>query len=564
MLLLTSIGLLAGYGPNLPSAPHAPLGTSWGTVSQLSAHLPRVASEAPLVAPVLSSDGATASVIGLTWTGGPGFWYNDYYLYESTSSSGPWTQIGSTYTTSTSYFLYGFGPNETWYFYVHDVYASGSIDSSTLSVTTTAAPLLSMGSSTTTTVTLDWTNYGYYTSLVGFENYEIMDSINSGAWTSVTNISSEATTTYTVTGIPAGGSGSFYIIVWDDCPACTTDYSSPSDSNIVGASTVIPPSVTISAGATSIDVGQNDSFTATPSGGKAPFSFAWTFGDGSTASASVVSHSYSSSGSKTVSVVVTDSVGERTSEALAVTVSPAPSVVASVNHAAASPGTSLSFTAAASGGPGTFTSYQWSFGDSTGGSGITASHSYTSTGSFTASVLVTDANGGTAGGTVSVTIAKLSVTMGASSAAVNVSQVVTFTASASGGGGAPFTYSWSFGDGTTGTGATTTHAYSAAGTDVPSVTVTDSLGATNSTKGATITVQATPSGGGNGGGSGSALSGSSLSGALPYIIVAVLALVAVVVVVVLLARRKGPQAMVTSGAPAPPPTPPQAPGPGPR
>lgn len=69
---------------------------------------------------------------------------------------------------------------------------------------------------------------------------------------------------------------------------------------------------------------------------------------------------------------------------------------------------------------------------------------------------------------------------------------IQFTGVASG-GTSPYTYAWNFGDGTTGTGATVTHVYTAAGTVNPTLTVTDSTGATNTTgKGCSFTVTAPP------------------------------------------------------------------------
>ena len=48
-------------------------------------------------------------------------------------------------------------------------------------------------------------------------------------------------------------------------------------------------------------------FTASASGGIAPYSFSWSFGDGSSTTGSTVSHSYASSGVYTVNLTVTDS-----------------------------------------------------------------------------------------------------------------------------------------------------------------------------------------------------------------------------------------------------------------
>ncbi len=55
--------------------------------------------------------------------------------------------------------------------------------------------------------------------------------------------------------------------------------------------------------------GQGVSFTGSATGGIAPYTFSWTFGDGATATGGSATHSYSTSGSYTVVLTVTDSAG---------------------------------------------------------------------------------------------------------------------------------------------------------------------------------------------------------------------------------------------------------------
>ncbi len=52
-------------------------------------------------------------------------------------------------------------------------------------------------------------------------------------------------------------------------------------------------------------------FTSTVSGGKSPYSFTWSFGDGSmlTTASSTVSHSYTVTGTYTVTLTVNDPTG---------------------------------------------------------------------------------------------------------------------------------------------------------------------------------------------------------------------------------------------------------------
>src|SRR5207245_5973017 len=117
------------------------------------------------------------------------------------------------------------------------------------------------------------------------------------------------------------------------------------------------------------------------------------------------------------------------------------------------PGSNITFTAQATGGPGTFTAYAWSFGDGTTGTGAQITHTYTQTGSFQTTVVVTDGNGGTASGSASVTISNIQLTGSAAPPSGTTQTPFEFTARATGGRGAPYVSAWDFGYGASGTGA---------------------------------------------------------------------------------------------------------------
>src|SRR5205809_512442 len=71
---------------------------------------------------------------------------------------------------------------------------------------------------------------------------------------------------------------------------------------------VIPPlTVDFSFSPSSPTVGQSVSFTPSVSGGTAPYTYAWDFGDGGTSTAANPNHTYSTAGSFTVKLTVTDS-----------------------------------------------------------------------------------------------------------------------------------------------------------------------------------------------------------------------------------------------------------------
>ncbi len=67
--------------------------------------------------------------------------------------------------------------------------------------------------------------------------------------------------------------------------------------------------------------GSTIQFTATAAGGVSPYTYAWTFGDGGTGSGNPASHTFTTGGSFTVTVTVTDTVGNTANGTDTVTIS---------------------------------------------------------------------------------------------------------------------------------------------------------------------------------------------------------------------------------------------------
>jgi PKD repeat protein len=144
----------------------------------------------------------------------------------------------------------------------------------------------------------------------------------------------------------------------------------------------------------------------------------------------------------------------------------------------------VSFSGAGSSDPqGQALTYAWNFGDSTTGTGVNPTHTYSVAQSYTVSLTVTDTSNltGTANTIVTITppppiakaggpyIGRVGTAVNFSGAASSDSQDETLT------------YTWNFGDGTTGTGVNPTHTYTAAGKYTVSLTVTDTSNLTGTT-----------------------------------------------------------------------------------
>src|SRR3989454_1162654 len=323
---------------------------------------------------------------------------------------------------------------------------------------------------------------------------------SSSAWVTISEIgvtadvsptSGDATTIFTFTASASGGSGAPYSFSWTfgdgmtgTGSPVTHSYSgggsySPTvtaSDSLGGAKDAPTQTVSVSAppaplGATvnaprrAADVDQSVSFTCSATGGTAPYSYAWTFGDGNTGSGPAVSHVYQSAGAMTVTCTATDSASATAAGSTSVDVSPSPSVGAYANPSAAVPGTSLTFSAQATGGP-------------------AGSHRYPSSGNYAPFVRATDSLG--ASRTVALSpIAvssvsgpppqPLSVTMSMSTSLPRVNESVSLSGRGQGGAGG-YTCTWDFGDGGSSTACSTSHAWGAVGHYALIVVLSDSGG----------------------------------------------------------------------------------------
>ncbi len=151
-------------------------------------------------------------------------------------------------------------------------------------------------------------------------------------------------------------------------------------------------------GPSTLETNQTGTFTATTNDMAAskPVEYRWDFGDGSTAMGMTATHAYSRAGTYTVTFTASNS-GSMDSKSMSVTVTnpPVPAGVVSLSSNPAGARVCLnqavSFTSSARGDAPVNAS--WNFGDGSTGTGMTPSHTYTRTGTFTVSLNVSNASG---------------------------------------------------------------------------------------------------------------------------------------------------------------------------
>jgi hypothetical protein len=428
----------------------------------------------------INYNGMDSFAISLYWAESTDFSFVNYTLqWSSTSSNGPWTTLWVyTTKTDTSDWYTELLPGETSWWQIIDYDSQGYQASNQLQTTQPAAATLSYTMPTSTSVQFTWNNNAQYGGFLSFASYQLMESINGSAYSSVATITSESTMAYTINGLSSGAGYSFYVNTFDQVSIASYSYSSAS--NVVSLGTAYPLSASITAPYTTADAGQSLSFTCTAAGGVSPYSYAWTFGDGGTDVGQTVGHTYSPTGSMTVTCTVTDSTSATASGTTSVLIISDPAVTVSASHASADVGQSVIFTASASGGSGGY-SYAWS-GLPTGCSdsgAATLTCSPTSGESDVVTATIIDSNGYTATGSVPFTVYSWPmVVLTADRTSIDLGWFVNFFTLTSGGsGGDAFTY------GGLPTGCSTSDSEiltcwpSRAGTSNVSVAVTDSNGA---------------------------------------------------------------------------------------
>jgi PKD repeat protein len=216
-------------------------------------------------------------------------------------------------------------------------------------------------------------------------------------------------------------------------------------------------------------------------------SYAWDFGDGSTASGATPSHTYNMSGSYNVSLTVTDDGGLTHTDNTSATIGEVinqPPVADAGGPYAGQLDEIISFDGTASTDPdGSITSYEWDFGDGVTASGANPDHSYSQEGSYNVTLTVTDNDGVNDSSSTTAIIASGNLAPVADAGGPysgSVDADVQFDGSGSSDpDGSIISYLWDFGDGAQSTLVNPSHSYFETGTYNLTLTVYDDSGASD-------------------------------------------------------------------------------------
>jgi PKD repeat protein len=204
-------------------------------------------------------------------------------------------------------------------------------------------------------------------------------------------------------------SASSHLVLWGgDSNALSPPFAAYADMWVldsVGASVVALPN----SGEAPLTV----VFTGTAHHGYGAYSYAWSFGDGTTSVQSSPSHVFNLVGNYTVTLTVSDALGASGSATAVVAVASAPQVPPLSIAVAASPSIGetpvvVSFATEVTGGSGSFT-YAWVFGDGNLSNLASPEHNYTKVGTFHPTVWVNDTADQSVNETLTVTVKPSSI-----------------------------------------------------------------------------------------------------------------------------------------------------------
>ena len=432
----------------------------------------------------------TATDVRLNWTNaaayGGGLVFVHYDVYEIAAGGSPailqeFSSVGSNSTG-----VSGLSPGASYAFYVNTTDCTAACTGSTPALSITASNTVTLGTPLPLTASLVATR-----PVVDVGELDLFTCTPSGgaspfsfAWDLGNGTFVNGGNTLTAS-FAANGSA---------VVTCRVTDSTPSEATVAVTITVDPALlVSATTNRTAADVGQSASLDCAASQGLAPYSIGWQYGGTETSGESAIVD-LGTAGAFSATCLVVDATGTPASAAVSINVSLPLSVSVSVDHLEAAPGTALAFAAVAANGSGTYATYAWSFSGAAdaGPTGPSADHAFAVAGRPTANVSVTDTNGETAIGGITLTIVNITVAVTSAPTAAMAGDGVVYRATAAGGGGPPYAYRWNFGDAHSATTAAATHEFAGAGTYQPTLQVTDGLGGSTNVSLPSVVVTVAP------------------------------------------------------------------------
>lgn len=310
--------------------------------------------------------------------------------------------------------------------------------------------------------------------------YKVHYGTASGSYSTRVDVGN--TLSATVPNLTSGTKYYFAVTAYNS--AGESGYSNEATATIPAA--VAPPVASFTASPATGTAPVNASFVSTSTGSIT--SYAWAFGDGSTATTAVgnTAHTYTKAGTYTVSLTVTGAGGSNTTTRTVVASAPVLSADFAATPTSGTAPLATTFTATASPG---LTTFAWDLGDGTKISGAKVSHTYAAAGNYTVS-MTASGTAGTAAPVVKTNYIQTSNALQAAFAANRTKgtapMLVRFDNQSS---GTVNSYSWSFGDGTSGSDPNPVHTYRKPGTYAVTLTVSGPAGKQTSLP-TTITVGA--------------------------------------------------------------------------
>ena len=204
--------------------------------------------------------------------------------------------------------------------------------------------------------------------------------------------------------------------------------------------------------------------------------YAWDFGDGTAGTGATPTHAYPAPGTYTATLLVNDGHADSAPVSTTVTVTNQTPVAHAGGPYTAPRGAPLTFNGTGTDGDGHALTYRWNFGDGSIGTGANASHTYSTVGSFSVTLIVNDGWADSAPATTTATVTNNRPIADAGGPYTGVRGVpVLFDGSGTDADGEALTYRWNFGDftGTVVAGPRPTHVYTSLGTFTVTLIVSD-------------------------------------------------------------------------------------------